>query len=138
MRRLLRSSRAAATALPAWAGRALRPGEAPAPDESVRSSLHASDKDGRTSSSATSSRIVSLNGDVTETIFALGLGGNLVGVDTSAPYPARRVARLPKIGYQRTLSAEGILSLRPTVVIGTAEAGPPEVIQQLRSAGVRS
>jgi iron complex transport system substrate-binding protein len=94
------------------------------------------DKDGRTVVVRNVSRIVSLNGDVTETIFALGLGNRLVGVDTSALYPPARVARIRKIGYQRTLSAEGILSLRPTVVIGTAEAGPPAVISQLRSAGV--
>jgi iron complex transport system substrate-binding protein len=82
------------------------------------------------------SRIVPLNGDVAETIVALGLGKNVVGVDTSATYPAKLVDRLPKIGYQRTLSAEGILSLRPTVVVGTPTAGPPEVIDQLRAAGV--
>jgi iron complex transport system substrate-binding protein len=94
------------------------------------------DKDGRTVVVRNVSRIVSLNGDVTETIFALGLGNRLVGVDTSALYPPARVARIRKIGYQRTLSAEGILSLRPTVVIGTAEAGPPAVVSQLRSAGL--
>jgi iron complex transport system substrate-binding protein len=94
------------------------------------------DKDGRTIVVRNVSRIVSLNGDITETIFSLGLGNRLVGVDTSALYPPARVARIRKIGYQRTLSAEGILSLRPTVVIGTAEAGPPAVISQLRSAGL--
>jgi iron complex transport system substrate-binding protein len=94
------------------------------------------DKDGRTIVVRNVSRIVSLNGDVTETIFALGLGNRLVGVDTSALYPPARIARIRKIGYQRTLSAEGILSLRPTVVIGTAEAGPPAVVSQLRSAGL--
>jgi iron complex transport system substrate-binding protein len=81
------------------------------------------------------SRIVPLNGDIAETVFTLGLGANVVGVDLSATYPPRRVAPLPKIGYQRTLSAEGILSLRPTVVIGTPSAGPPEVLAQLRTAG---
>jgi iron complex transport system substrate-binding protein len=94
------------------------------------------DKDGRTVVVRDISRIVSLNGDVTETIFTLGLGRRLVGVDTSALHPPRAVARIPKIGYQRALSAEGILSLRPTLVIGTAEAGPPAVVDQLRKAGV--
>jgi iron complex transport system substrate-binding protein len=81
-------------------------------------------------------RIVALNGDVAETVFALGLGENLVGVDVSATYPPKRVATLPKIGYQRTLAAEGIISLRPTVVVGTPDAGPPTTIEQLRGAGV--
>lgn len=42
---------------------------------------------------------------------------------------------LPKFGYQRQLNAEGILSLRPSAIAGTEEAGPPEVIEQLRSSG---
>jgi iron complex transport system substrate-binding protein len=81
-------------------------------------------------------RIVPLNGDLAEIVFALGLGGEVAGVDTSATYPAEAAAK-PKIGYQRQLSAEGILSLRPTIALGTAEAGPPEVIDQIKKAGVR-
>lgn len=80
------------------------------------------------------SRIVVLNGDITEVVFALGLGDNVVGVDTSATYPTEALA-LPKIGYQRSLSAEGILSMAPSVVIGNTLAGPPEVIEQVRSTG---
>src|SRR5262245_56941631 len=81
-------------------------------------------------------RIVPLNGDLAEIVFALGLGAEVVGVDTSATYPAEAAAK-PKIGYQRQLAAEGILSLKPTIALGTAEAGPPEVIDQIRQAGVR-
>jgi iron complex transport system substrate-binding protein len=94
------------------------------------------DKDGKTVVVRDVSRIVPLNGDLAETVFTLGLTKNVVGVDISATYPQRTVERLPKIGYQRTLSAEGILSLRPTVVVGSPAAGPPQVIDQLRSAGV--
>lgn len=82
------------------------------------------------------SRIVSLNGDITETIVTLGLAKNLAGVDISATYPEKLVAGIQKIGYQRTLAAEGILSLRPSLVIGTPTAGPASTIEQLRSAGV--
>ena len=81
------------------------------------------------------SRIVVMNGDVTEVVFALGLGANVVAVDTSATYPPE-VTQLPQIGYQRRLSAEGVLSMEPTVVIGNENAGPPEVIEQIRAAGV--
>lgn len=80
------------------------------------------------------SRIAPLNGDIAEIVYALGLGENVVGTDVSATYP-KEVENLPKFGYQRDLSAEGVLSLSPTVIIGTEEAGPPEVIQQLRSSG---
>lgn len=81
------------------------------------------------------SRIVTLNGNIAETVFALGLGPNVVATDTSALYPEEATS-LPKIGYQAELNAEGILSVEPTVVIGDDGAGPPEVIDQVRAAGV--
>ncbi len=81
------------------------------------------------------SRIVPLNGDLTEIVYALGLGQNVVGDDYTATYPPQALA-LPKIGLQTMLSAEGILSLKPTVVIGNNDAGPAAVIDQIRSAGI--
>lgn len=80
------------------------------------------------------SRIVVLNGDIAEIVFALGLGPKVVATDTSATFPAE-VKALPKVGYQRTLSAEGILSQRPTVVLGDESAGPPAVLEQIQAAG---
>ena len=81
------------------------------------------------------SRIVSLNGDFTEIIYALGLEENLIAVDTSATYPPEAL-ELPKVGYQRSLSSEGILAMEPTLVIGGTAAGPPETLDQIREAGV--
>jgi iron complex transport system substrate-binding protein len=81
-------------------------------------------------------RIVSVGGAVTETVFALGGAADVVAVDTSSVYPDAAFA-LPKVGYQRTLSAEGILSFTPDLVIVSDEAGPPAAIEQLTSAGVR-
>ncbi len=81
------------------------------------------------------SRIVTLGGTVTEIIFALGAGERVVGMDASSSFP-EAANQLPKVAYHRRLSAEGVLSLRPTLVIATTEAGPPEAIQQLKSAGV--
>lgn len=93
------------------------------------------DKDGKPVTIKDASRIIPLNGDIAEVVWALGLGGNVVGTDTSATYPAAAAAST-KIGYQRTLSAEGILALKPSLIIGNENAGPPAVIDQLRSAGV--
>lgn len=45
-----------------------------------------------------------------------------MGVDTTNQHPAS-LKRLPSIGYQRQLSAEGILSLRPQVLVSTEEMG---------------
>jgi len=80
-------------------------------------------------------RIVSVGGAATETVFALGAGGTVVGVDTSSVFP-ETVQTLPQVGYQRTLSAEGILSLKPDLVILAATAGPPAAIEQLEKMGV--
>ena len=79
--------------------------------------------------------IVTLGGTITEIVFALGAGERVVGVDASSSFP-EAANQLPKVAYHRRLSAEGVLSLRPTLIIATTEAGPPEAIQQLRSAGV--
>ena len=91
--------------------------------------------DGRPIVVRSATRIVSLNGDITEAIYALGLGSRLVGVDTSATYP-EAASRVTSVGYQRQLNAEGILALRPTAVIGNTLAGPAGVIGQLKAAGV--
>ncbi|MGD9892387.1 MAG: hemin ABC transporter substrate-binding protein [Dehalococcoidia bacterium] len=93
------------------------------------------DKDGRSVTVTDVSRIIPLNGDIAEVIWALGLGDNVIATDTSATYP-EAATTLPKIGYQRQLSAEGVLSLNPTLVIGNEAAGPPAVIEQIRGAGV--
>lgn len=84
----------------------------------------------------TPQKIIPLNGDIAEIIFALGLGAEVVATDTSATYPPDAV-KLPKIGYQRQLNAEGILGFQPTIAIGTPEAGPTEVLDQVKAAGVK-
>lgn len=81
-------------------------------------------------------RWVSAGGALTEWVSALGGESKLVGVDTTSQHPASLKA-LPSIGYQRQLSAEGVLSLRPHILVGTEEMGPPPVISQIRSAGVQ-
>jgi iron complex transport system substrate-binding protein len=81
-------------------------------------------------------RIVALGGDVAEIIAALGHADALVGCDETCQFPAA-VTRLPRAGYVRAFSAEGVLSMRPTLVIAAASAGPPAALAQLRAAGVR-
>jgi iron complex transport system substrate-binding protein len=81
-------------------------------------------------------RLVTLGGDITEIVYALGAGDQVVGADTSSVYPAAADA-LPKVGYQRQLAAEGVLSLRPTLILASDEAGPPAALRQLRDSGVR-
>lgn len=80
-------------------------------------------------------RIVSVGGAVTEIIFALGEGDRVIGNDTTSIFP-EQAASLPKVGYQRALSAEGVLSLNPDLIFLSEEAGPPAVIKQLETAGM--
>lgn len=80
-------------------------------------------------------RIVSVGGALTEIVYALDGQASLVGVDTTSLWPEAAKA-LPQVGYQRALSAEGILSLAPSLVLASAHAGPPPVLEQLRGAGV--
>jgi iron complex transport system substrate-binding protein len=80
-------------------------------------------------------RIVSVGSALTEIVYALGAEGLLVGVDTTSLYPAAARA-LPQVGYMRALSAEGVLSLKPTLVIATTAAGPATTLDQLRATGV--
>lgn len=81
-------------------------------------------------------RIVSLNGTISEILCALGHQGQLVGVDITSTYPAA-LASLPKVGHSRNIAAEGVLSLAPTLVVGTRESIRPEVASQLKAAGVQ-
>ena len=80
--------------------------------------------------------MVALGGAITELVYALGAEGQLVGTDTTSVHPPAAL-KTAKVGYMRQLSAEGVLSLRPDAVLGTHEAGPAVVLDQVRSAGVR-
>ncbi|MGR3603550.1 MAG: heme/hemin ABC transporter substrate-binding protein [Heliomarina sp.] len=81
------------------------------------------------------SRIVSLGGSVTEIVYALGEGDRLVARDTTSNYPPE-ANDLPDVGYIRRLSAEGVLSVSPDLILAEEGAGPPEVVAQLHQAGV--
>ncbi|MFK8328989.1 hemin ABC transporter substrate-binding protein [Pseudomonas sp. BJa5] len=81
-------------------------------------------------------RWVSAGGSLSEWVVALGGESKLVGVDSTSQYP-RSLQKLPGIGYQRQLAAEGILALKPDLLVGSNEMGPPPVLEQLKAAGVR-
>lgn len=83
-------------------------------------------------SAAAGERIVSIGPATTELILALGGEQSLVATDVSSPEPRG----VPKVGYHRALAAEGILSLAPTLVVGSDEMGPSSTLDQLRRAGV--
>lgn len=77
-------------------------------------------------------RIVSLGGAITEIIYKLNLQKYLVGVDTTSNYPLE-VKKYPSVGYARTLSVEGVLSLSPTHILATEDVGPPAFVRAIKS-----
>lgn len=80
-------------------------------------------------------RIVSVGSSITEIIYELGAEKLLVGVDTTSLYP-EAARKLPQVGYMRALSAEGVLSLKPTLIIATTAAGPSGALDQLKATGI--
>ena len=80
-------------------------------------------------------RIVCLSKHLTEMVYALGKGHNLVAVDLSSTYPDS--AKLLKtVGYHRALSPEGIISMNPDLVIHSNDIGPENVLPQITKAGL--
>lgn len=65
-------------------------------------------------------RIVSVGGDLTEIVFALGHFDDVVARDSTSLYP-ESVQDLPDVGYVRSLGAESILSMSPSLIIETAK-----------------
>ncbi len=81
-------------------------------------------------------RIVSTTGNASEVIATMGLADKLVAVDRTSTIPADIMKNKPLIGYRRVLSAEGILSMRPDLLILAPDAGPPVVLEQLQAANI--
>jgi iron complex transport system substrate-binding protein len=80
-------------------------------------------------------RIISVGSALTEIFYALDAESLLVGVDTTSLHPPQ-ARSLPQVGYMRALSAEGVLSLKPTLIMATTGAGPASTLDQLKAAGI--
>ncbi|MFZ5651033.1 MAG: helical backbone metal receptor [Bacillota bacterium] len=80
-------------------------------------------------------RIVSLNSDVTELIYAFGEEKRIVGVTDTADFPPP-VKDKAKVGGAFTPSVEMILALKPDVVFGYGSFLKPEIVAQLERSGI--
>ncbi len=89
-----------------------------------------------TAQAADTSRIVSIGTSITETLYALGVGANVVAIDNSSHDYIPQTAKLPLVGAFRTINSEGIVSLKPTLVLATVDVGPPEALIQMKQAGL--
>ncbi len=81
-------------------------------------------------------RIITLNGALTETVDALGLGKSIVAVDVTSTYPAY-VNTLPKVSKNRSVSAEGLISFSPDVVLAPDGSISKEIESQINAAGIK-
>lgn len=86
-------------------------------------------------SSQASERLVVAGGSLSELVYALGAGSQVVGVDETTTWPSE-TETLPHIGPWMQLSSESILSLRPGRFITWQDAGPQLVIEQLQKTKV--
>ena len=82
-------------------------------------------------------RIISVGGDATEILYALGLDSKIVAVDSTSTYPADALKTKANVGYLRQLTTEGILSTGGTIMLASAQAGPPDVVRALKATNIR-
>ena len=80
-------------------------------------------------------RIACLSKHLTEMLFALGKGHNIVAVDLSSTYPDS-AKMLKTVGYHRALSPESIIAVQPDLVIHSNDIGPANVLPQITNAGL--
>jgi len=80
-------------------------------------------------------RIVSLNGAISEIIVELGHESNIVATDITSNYP-EKINKLPKVGHNRSIQAEGVLAQNPDLVVGIEKQLDPKVLKQIKSSGV--
>uniref|UniRef100_UPI00403FDAFA heme/hemin ABC transporter substrate-binding protein n=1 Tax=Streptomyces sp. SJL17-4 TaxID=2967224 RepID=UPI00403FDAFA len=90
--------------------------------------------DGRPVTVTSTDRIVPLSGSLNEIVFTLGLGTKVVARDITATF--EQAGKLPVVTRAHDVSAESVLSLRPTVVLAEGTTGPAEAIAQIRDAGI--
>ncbi|MEG6509894.1 ABC transporter substrate-binding protein [Methyloligella sp. 2.7D] len=103
---------------------------------SARAEMTVTDAGGREVKIEDTSRIVSIGGDITEILYDLNQDGKIIAVDTTSQFPAEALEEKQEVGYMRALSAEGVLSTNPSVIIASAGSGPPEVVKLLKSSSV--
>lgn len=85
---------------------------------------------------AEEARIVAIGGAVTEILYALGADKEIVAVDTTSLYPPQAMKEKASVGYMRALSAEGVLGVRPSLILAVEGSGPKETMSVLKAANV--
>jgi iron complex transport system substrate-binding protein len=90
---------------------------------------------GRSDGRTNPNRVVSVSKQINEFIYDIGAQDNLVAKDLTSIYPPA-IKKLPSVGYHRALSAEGIISMKPTLFLTDGNVGPDAVIEQVKKVGI--
>lgn len=80
-------------------------------------------------------RIISLAPNITEILYALDLGERIVGVSRYCNYPPEAMKK-EKVGGYINPSLEKILSLKPDLVIGTADGELKPFVHKMAALGI--
>jgi iron complex transport system substrate-binding protein len=80
-------------------------------------------------------RVVGVSKQINEFAYEIGAESVLVARDLTSIYPPA-IRALPSVGYHRALSAEGIISMRPTMLLTDGNLGPDAVVEQVRKVGI--
>ncbi|MFE0223233.1 hemin ABC transporter substrate-binding protein [Streptomyces albidoflavus] len=110
----------------------IEPLTGPAPEPKLPAKVASAD--GHTVTVEDTSRVVPLTGSLNEIVFTLGLGEQVVARDITATF--EQASDLPVVTRAHDVSAESVLSLKPTVVLADTTTGPAEAISQIRDAGI--
>lgn len=81
-------------------------------------------------------RIVCIGGAITEILYALGAAGQIAGVDSTSLYPPEAMKEKPVIGYMRAVPPEGVLALKPSLILVSKQAGPPAALELLSNSPI--
>src|SRR5579885_1183734 len=82
-------------------------------------------------------RIVSLVPSITETLFALGLDRQVVGVTKFCVEPADAVAGVEKVGGTKNPDLRAIAALDPDLVVANAEENRRQDVERMRARGIK-
>ncbi len=91
---------------------------------------------GRRVAIQSAARIACIGGTITETLYAFGRSQSIIGVDLTSTWPEQAQREKKNLGYMRTISAEGVLSLRPDLILAMNDSGPAAAMDQLADSGV--
>ncbi len=80
-------------------------------------------------------RVVCVSKQINEFVYDIGAENHIVARDLTSIYPPE-ITKLPSVGYHRALSAEGIISMKPTLVLTDGNVGPTSVLDQVRKVGI--